>query len=215
MLEELKEIVCWANKELQRQRLVTMTSGNVSGRDFDGQLAVIKPSGVSFDDLEPEDMVVVDFEGKVVEGNKRPSVDTATHLYVYRHMPEVGSVIHTHSNYATSFAALGRGIPVCLTAMGDEFGCPVPCSGYAKIGGEEIGAEIVKTIGESPAVLIKNHGVFTVGRDARAALKAAVMVEDIAKTMHLAMLRGKPIEIPPEEVRRLYDVYHTNYGQKK
>lgn len=215
MLEELKQAVCWANRELPRQGLVTMTSGNVSGRDFDKQLAVIKPSGVSFDDLKPEEMVVVDLEGKVVEGKLKPSVDTATHLYVYRHMPEVGSVIHTHSNYATSFAALGQGIPVCLTAMGDEFGCPVPCSGYAKIGGEEIGAEIVKTIGKSPAVLIKNHGVFAVGKSVRAALKAAVMVEDIAKTMHLAMLRGKPIEIPPEEVKRLWDVYHSNYGQEK
>lgn len=215
MLEELKQAVCWANRELPRQGLVTMTSGNVSGRDFEKQLAVIKPSGVSFDDLKPEEMVVVDLEGKVVEGKLKPSVDTATHLYVYRHMPEVGSVIHTHSNYATSFAALGQGIPVCLTAMGDEFGCPVPCSGYAKIGGEEIGAEIVKTIGKSPAVLIKNHGVFAVGKSVRAALKAAVMVEDIAKTMHLAMLRGKPIEIPPEEVKRLWDVYHSNYGQEK
>ncbi|MDK1031306.1 MAG: L-ribulose-5-phosphate 4-epimerase [Planctomycetia bacterium] len=215
MLEELKQAVCWANRELPRQGLVTMTSGNVSGRDFDKQLAIIKPSGVSFDDLKPEEMVVVDLEGKVVEGKLKPSVDTATHLYVYRHMPEVGSVIHTHSNYATSFAALGQGIPVCLTAMGDEFGCPVPCSGYAKIGGEEIGAEIVKTIGKSPAVLIKNHGVFAVGKSVRAALKAAVMVEDIAKTMHLAMLRGKPIEIPPEEVKRLWDVYHSNYGQEK
>jgi len=214
MLEKLKAGVCWANRELPRHGLVTMTSGNVSGRNFDKQLVVIKPSGVSFDDLQPEHMVVVDLEGKIVEGKLKPSVDTATHLYVYRHMPEVGSVIHTHSNYATSFAVLGQSIPVCLTAMGDEFGCPVPCSGYAKIGGEEIGAEVVKTIGSSPAVLIKNHGVFTVGKDVHAALKAAVMVEDIAKTTHLAMLRGKAIEIPEAEVKRLYDVYHTKYGQK-
>jgi len=213
LLEELKALVCRMNKELPKNGLVTMTSGNVSGRDAETDYVVIKPSGVSFEDLTPEDMSVVDVYGNVFEGKLKPSVDTATHLYVYRHMSEVGGMVHTHSNYATSFAVLGQPIPVCLTAMGDEFGGPIPVSDYAKIGGEEIGEQIVEHIGSSPAILIKNHGVFTVGKDAKAAVKAAVMVEDIAKTVHLAMLRGKPLEIPPEEVERLHKAYMENYGQ--
>ena len=213
MLEKLKELVCLMNKELPKNGLVTMTSGNVSGRDFDSGLVVIKPSGVSFDGLSPADMSVVDLDGKVVEGPLKPSVDTATHLFIYRHMPQVGGVVHTHSNYATSFAALGQPIPVCLTAMGDEFGGPIPISDYAKIGGEEIGEQVVKHIGKSPAILIKNHGVFTVGKDAKTALKAAVMTEDVAKTVHLAMLRGKPLVIPPKEVARLHRAYMEKYGQ--
>ena len=201
------------NKELPRNRLVTMTSGNVSGRDFETDYAVIKPSGVGFEALRPEDMLVIDLEGNVIEGELKASVDTATHVYIYRHMPKVGGGVHTHSNYATSFAALGQPIAVYLTAMGDEFGGPIPISEYAKIGGEEIGEQVVKHIGRSPAILLKNHGVFTVGKDAKAALKAAVMCEDIAKTVHLAMLRGQPIEIPPEEVARLHKRYMEKYGQ--
>lgn len=214
MLEQLKEIVCKMNKELPRNRLVTMTSGNVSGRDFDTNYVVIKPSGVHFEELTPEDLPVVDLSGNVIEGKLKPSVDTATHLYIYRHMPRVGGIVHTHSNYATSFAVLGQPIPVCLTAVGDEFGGPVPVSEYAKIGGEEIGEQVVKHIGDSPAILMKNHGVFAIGRNSQAAVKAAVMCEDVAKTMHLAMLRGKPIEIPPEEVERLHKRYAQNYGQQ-
>ena len=214
MLEQLKELVCEMNKELPKNRLVTMTSGNVSGRDFETNYAVIKPSGVSFEALAPEDMLVVDLEGNAIEGRLKPSVDMATHLYIYRHEPEVGGGVHTHSNYATSFAALGQPIPVFLTAMGDEFGVPIPISEYAKIGGEEIGEQVVKHIGRSPAILLKNHGVFAIGKDAKAAVKAAVMCEDIAKTVHLAMLRGQPIEIPPEEVARLHKRYMEKYGQQ-
>jgi len=214
LLEQLKEIVCATNKELPKNGLVTMTSGNVSGRDFDTNHVVIKPSGVNFDELAPEDMLVVDLDGNIIEGRLKLSVDTATHLYIYRHMPEVGGAVHTHSNYATSFAALGRPIPVCLTAMGDEFGGPVPISEYAKIGGEEIGEQVVKHIGDSPAILLKNHGVFTIGKNPKAALKAAVMCEDVAKTTHLAMLRGQPIEIPPKEVARLHKRYVEKYGQQ-
>jgi len=213
LLEKLKHIVCEMNKELPRRGLVTMTSGNVSGRDFETDYVVIKPSGVDFEELKPHDMLVVDLQGNVIEGKLKPSVDTATHLYIYRHMPHVGGAVHTHSNYATSFAALGQPIPVYLTAMGDEFGGPIPISEYAKIGGEEIGEQVVKHIGSSPAILLKNHGVFTIGKDPKAALKAAVMCEDIAKTVHLAMLRGRPIEIPPKEVARLHKRYMEKYGQ--
>lgn len=213
MLDELKSTICMYNKSLLSHGLVAMTSGNVSGRDFEAGLAVVKPSGVDFEDLQPGMMCVTDLHGNVVEGAYKPSVDTATHLYVYRHMPEVGCVIHTHSNYATAFAALGMPIPVYLTAIADEFGCEIPVSDYAKIGGEEIGEQIVSRIGKSLAILMRSHGVFTIGRTARDAFKAAVMVEDVAKTVHLALTLGQPEVIPPDEVERAYKRYHEKYGQ--
>jgi len=215
MLEQLKQLVCAMNKQLTRWGLVTWTSGNVSGRDFDTDLVVIKPSGVSFDDLTPDHMPVVDLHGKLVEGDLKTSVDAATHLYIYRHRDDVGGVAHTHSNYATSFAALGQPIPVCLTAMGDEFGGPVPVSEYAKIGGEEIGEQVVKHIGRSPAILIRNHGVFTIGATPEAAFKAAVMLEDVARTCFLAMQLGGLEEIPTEEVARAHRRYQEKYGQRE
>jgi len=199
--------------ELPKNRLVTWTSGNVSGRDSETNLVVIKPSGVRYETMQPADLVVVDLEGKVVEGDLNPSVDTPTHLYVYRYRPDVGGVVHTHSPYATTFAALGRPVPVYLTAMADEFGGPIPCGRYCKIGGEEIGQEIVQAIGDSLAILIKSHGVFTIGPTATAATKAAVMVEDVARTVHLALQLGQPEEIPPEEVARAHRRYVEKYGQ--
>lgn len=215
MLEELRRCVCKVNRELLRQGLVTMTSGNASGRDPETGLVAIKPSGVSFDDLAPEHIVVVDLEGTVVWGELTPSIDTETHLYIYRHRPDVSGVVHTHSNYATSFAALGQPIDCCLTAMADEFGGPIPCGPFAPIGSEAIGRAVVEHIGRSPAILLQNHGVFTVGKSPEAALKAAVMTEDLAKTMHLALLRGRPIPMEPREVERLHEQYRTRYGQKK
>lgn len=214
MLEDLRRAVCEANLILPRSGLVTWTSGNVSGRDGASGLIVIKPSGVRYEELTPEDMVVVDLDGRVVEGRLRPSVDAPTHLYVYRHRPDVGGMVHTHSPYATAFAALGRPIPVCLTAMADEFGGPIPCGAYAQIGGEQIGQEIVRSIGPSPAILLKNHGVFTIGPTPMAAVKAAVMTEDVARTVHLAMLLGQPDEIPADEVARAHRQYVEQYGQR-
>ncbi len=214
LLTQLRTLVCEMNKELPRNGLVTMTSGNVSGRDPETGYVVIKPSGVSFEALTPENLSVVDLEGNVVESELAPSVDTATHLYIYRHMPRVNGVVHTHSNYATSFAALGEPIPAVLTAIADEFGGPIPCGPYCQIGEEQIGQAVVEHIGICPAILLQNHGVFTVGPDPKAALKAAVMVEDVAKTVHLAMLRGKPIPIPEEEVLRGHRRYQEKYGQK-
>jgi L-ribulose-5-phosphate 4-epimerase len=214
MLERLREEVCEMNLELARNRLVTMFSGNVSGRDPETNYVVIKPSGMSYRTMKPEDMVIVDMDGNVVEGKHKPSVDTLTHLYIYRHRPDVNGITHTHSNYATSFAALGQPIPVYLTAMADDFGGPVPCTDYAPVGSEAIGKEILRVIGKSPAVLVKNHGVFTIGKSPFEALKIAVMLEDIAKTIHLALLRGKPEEIPPEEVERAYNWHQKFYGQK-
>lgn len=213
MLEKLRQEVWQMNLELPKNRLVTMTSGNVSGRDRGTNYAVIKPSGVKYEDLKSSDMVVVDLEGKVIEGELRPSFDTLTHLYVYRHRQDVNGIVHTHSNYATSFAALGEPIPVCLTAMADQFGGPIPVGAYARIGEEEIGKEIIRSIGESPAILMKNHGVFTLGPSPRTALKTAVTLEDLAKTVFLAMLRGAPLEIPEEEVKRAHKKYMEQYGQ--
>ena len=213
MLEELREEVYRMNLELPKNGLVSMTSGNVSGRDKETGYVVIKPSGVSYEDLKLSHMVVVDLEGKIIEGSLKPSVDTPTHLYIYRHRDDVNGIVHTHSNYATSFAALGKPIPVYLTAMADEFGGSIPVGAYAKIGGEEIGKEIINSIGDSPAILMKNHGVFTIGPSPKAALKAAVMLEDVAKTVFLALLQGTPDELPPEEVKRAHRRYKEKYGQ--
>jgi L-ribulose-5-phosphate 4-epimerase len=213
MFEERKEEVCRLNLELPANNLVVWTSGNVSVRDPESGYVVIKPSGVKFEDLQPEQMVVVDLEGQIIAGELKASSDTASHLYIYRHMPEVNGVVHTHSNYATAFAALGRPIPPVLTAIADEFGGPIPCGGFALIGGEEIGRIVVESIGRSPACLLKNHGVFTVGPTGEKALKAAVMVEDVAKTVWLALQMGQPDEIPVEDIAKLYDRYTNVYGQ--
>ncbi len=215
ILPDLRKFVCDMNKELPKNNLVTMTSGNVSGRDPETGYVVIKPSGVSFDELTPECMSVVGPDGAIIESELAPSVDTVTHLYIYTHMPSVNGIVHTHSNYATSFAALGEPIPAVLTAIADEFGGPIPCGPYCRIGGEEIGKAVVEYIGSSPAILLQNHGVFTVGPDPKAALKAAVMCEDVAKTVYLAMLRGKPIPIPEDEVLRAHKRYQEKYGQRK
>jgi L-ribulose-5-phosphate 4-epimerase len=213
MLEALREELWLLHLELPKNHLVVWTSGNVSARDPESGLVVIKPSGVQYDELRPENLIVVNLQGEVVEGELKPSSDTASHLYIYRYRPEVNGVVHTHSPYATAFAALGRPIPVYLTAMADEFGGPIPCAGFALIGGEEIGKQVVEHIGTSPAVLLKNHGVFTIGPTAEAAVKAAVMVEDAARTVWLALQLGQPEEIPPEDVAKLHHRYTHVYGQ--
>lgn len=214
MLEQLKETVWKLHLELPKQGLVVWTAGNISARDPATGLVVIKPSGIMYDELRPEDHVVVTLDGEVVEGALKPSSDTASHLYVYRHRPDVNGVVHTHSAYATAFAAHGRAIPVHLTAIADEFGGPIPCAGFALIGGEEIGRQVVEHLGASPAVLLKNHGVFTVGPTARDALKAAVMVEDAARSVCIALQLGQPDEIPAADVAKLHDRYTHVYGQQ-
>ena len=212
ILPELRAQVCAANRRLPALGLVTWTSGNVSAIDPTTQLVVIKPSGRLFDELTPEDMVVVDVNGKVVEGKLGASSDTAAHVYVYKHREDVRSVVHTHSNYATAFAAVGRSIPVYLTAIADEFGTEIPLGAYASIGGDAIGREICRSIGTSPAILMKQHGVFTVGHSINAALKAAVMVEDVAKTVWLASQIGELAELPAAEVAANFDRYANRYG---
>jgi L-ribulose-5-phosphate 4-epimerase len=211
-LRTLREEVCRANRALLDEGLVTWTSGNVSGRDPETGLIVIKPSGLKFPELTPENMVIVDPDTRLVEGDLGPSSDTASHAYVYRHRPDVMGVVHTHSNYATAFAAVGRPIPVVLTAIADEFGCEIPCAPYARIGGQQIGKTIVEHIGPSLAVLMRQHGVFTIGSSVEKALKAAVMVEDIAKTVWLALQIGDVEELPAEEIAANYERYSTRYG---
>ncbi len=213
MLEHLKEELWRLHLELPKNGLVKWTGGNVSARDPETGLVVIKPSGVRYEVLRPEDHVVVDMDGVVVEGTLKPSSDTASHLYIYRHRPDVNGVVHTHSPYATAFAALGQPIPCCLTAIADEFGGPIPCAGFALIGSEAIGKQVVEHIGSSRAVLLKQHGVFTIGETAEAAVKAAVMVEDVAKTVWLALQMGEVEELDPEAVERLHQRYTQVYGQ--
>lgn len=212
-LEKLREEVWKCNLELPKNGLVKMTSGNVSGRDPESNLVVIKPSGFSYEEMTPEHMVVVNLEGDILEGDLKPSVDTATHLYIYRHRPDVFGVAHTHSPYATSFAALGQPIPACLTTTA-MLGGEVPLGGYVPVGGEAIGAEIVRKIGKALAIVMQNHGVFTIGSSARVATKMAVEVEEIAHITHLALQRGKPILLSPEQIQEMADLYTYEYGQK-
>ncbi|MGI6368001.1 MAG: L-ribulose-5-phosphate 4-epimerase [Anaerolineae bacterium] len=214
-LDTLRQQVYEGNCMLPKAGLVTWTSGNVSGRDPASGYVVIKPSGVRYEDMRPEDMVIIDLDGRVIRGTLKPSVDAATHLYVYRHRPDVFGMVHTHSTFATAFAAARRPIPVFLTAMADEFGGPIPLGGYCQIGGEAIGEELVRSIGSSPAILIESHGVFTIGPSVEAAVKAAVMVEDVARTVFYAQQLGDLQEIPPEEVERAHRQYKTGYGQSR
>jgi L-ribulose-5-phosphate 4-epimerase len=213
MLEKLRQEVYRLHLELPINNLVTWTSGNISARDPETNLVVIKPSGVMYDELFPERMVILDLNGTIVEGDLKPSSDTATHLYIYRQRSDVGGIVHTHSPFATAFAAVGKPIPPYLTAICDEFGGPIPVGEFAPIGGEEIGREVIRSIGNSPAILMQNHGVFTIGKTAKAAVKAAVMVEDIARTMFYAYQLGEPIPISPEMVTRLHRRYKEEYGQ--
>ncbi len=213
MLEKLKEEITKLHLELPANQLVTWTGGNVSARDPETGLVVIKPSGVMYPDLTPDKMVVLDLNGKIIEGNLKPSSDTDTHLYIYRERTDVNGIVHTHSPFATAFAAVGKPIPPVLTAICDEFGGEIPVGGFAPIGDEAIGKEVVKAIGSSPAILMQNHGVFTIGKSAKAAVKAAVMVEDVARTVFYALQLGEIKPIPQEMVARLHKRYTEQYGQ--
>lgn len=216
--EQLRREVWAANLGIYRAGLVTMHSGNVSGIDRQHGHVIIKPSGMDYEKLRPADMVVTGLDGRKVRGKWKPSVDLPHHLYVYRHRPEIGGIVHTHSNYATSFALLGRPIPAYLTAIADEFGAEIPCAPYVDNTGDHIGEAVIeamdRTQGRAPAVLLGQHGAFAFGPTPSAALKTAVMLEDVAKTCHLALLLGKPEPLPAEEVRKWYDRYHSTYGQK-
>ena len=216
---DAREQLVGLHGELVRYGLVVWTAGNVSARaaGADGtDVLVIKPSGVSYDELTAGAMIVCDLDGRVLAGDRAPSSDTAAHAYVYRNRADVGGVVHTHSPYACAWAARREPIPCVLTAMADEFGGPIPVGPFATIGDESIGRGIVETLRahRSPAVLMANHGVFTVGADARAAVKAAVMCEDVARSTHLAYQLGEPVPLPAESVDSLYERYQHVYGQR-
>jgi L-ribulose-5-phosphate 4-epimerase len=215
-LSALRREVCALHLELPRNNLVAWTSGNVSARIEGEDLMLIKPSGVSYDDLTPESLVVCDLHGSVVEGDYAPSSDAATHGYVYRQLPEIGGVAHTHSGYATAWAIHGEPIPCVMTAMADEFGGEIPVGPFALIGDETIGHGIVETLAghHSRAVLMRAHGVFTVGATARDAIKTAVMCEDVARTAHLARALGPVTPLDPDDIEALHDRYQNVYGQR-
>ena len=215
MLENLRKTVWEANVALPKNGLVLWTSGNASARDPETNLVVIKPSGVLFDQLTSENLVVVDLHGNVVEGDLKPSVDTASHLYVYRHRPDVHGVVHTHSPYATSFAIRGEPLPIYTTTSAAVFGGDIPVSEFATIGEEEIGREIVGKIGHNSAILMRSHGVFTIGSSVMSALKAAVILEETAQAVHFALLRGPLAPLPADVVEAGYRVYKSNYGQNQ
>jgi L-ribulose-5-phosphate 4-epimerase len=214
-LEALRAQVAALHAELTRYELVIWTAGNVSARVPGHDLMVIKPSGVPYDELSADRMVVTDLYGNLVEGDFAPSSDTAAHAYVYRHMPEVGGVVHTHSTYACAWAARRESIPCVLTMIADEFGGEIPIGPFARIGDDSIGAGIVDVLrgSRSPAVLMANHGPFTVGPDARSAVKAAVMLEDVARTVHISRQLGEPVPLATEDIDGLYERYQNVYGQ--
>ena len=215
VVAQLRSEVARLHDELPRWDLVVWTAGNVSARVPGHDLLVIKPSGVSYDELSPEAMVVTDFDANLVDGERSPSSDTAAHAYVYRHLPEVGGVVHTHSTYATAWASRGEPIPCVLTMMADEFGGEIPIGPFALIGDDSIGRGIVETLrsSRSPAVLMQNHGPFTVGPTAKAAVKAAVMCEEVARTVHIARQLGEPLAIAQSDIDSLYERYQNDYGQ--
>jgi L-ribulose-5-phosphate 4-epimerase len=215
LLSELREEVCTLHAQLPLNNLVAWTSGNLSARDPETDLVVIKPSGIRFEHLTSKNMVVVDLDGNFVEGDYKASSDTASHCFIYRHMPKVYGVVHTHSRYATAFAVVGRSIPCFTTAMGDEFGGEIPCGGFALVGGQEIGQRVVEALdnSRSPSCLLVNHGVFAVGPSAEKAVKAAIMTEDNAATMFLAYQLGEPVPITQKDIDSLYDRYQNIYGQ--
>ena len=212
---EVRRKVAQLHDELPAHGLVSWTGGNISGRVPGLELFVIKPSGVRYADLTAESMVVCDLNGVVVDGSLRPSSDTAAHAYIYRHRPDVGGVVHTHSPYATAWAAIGEPIPCVLTAMADEFGGEVPIGPFARIGDDAIGEGVVQTLRghRSPAVLMRGHGVFTIGPNASAAVKAAVMCEDVARTVHLARQLGSVAPLSSDDIDALYARYQNDYGQ--
>ena len=215
-LKELRLAVAKANWMLPKAGLVTMHSGNASGYSHDDDLLVIKPSGMDYEEITPDNLVAVRVStGEILGSDLRPSVDLPHHLYLYRNLPDVRGVIHTHSNYATGFAAAGQAIPLVLTALADEFGAEIPCAPYVDNEGEHIGEAILKFRNRSPAILMGNHGVFAWGSSPKAALKAAVMTEDVAKTVWIARQLGNPVPIPVEEAEKWYDRYHNRYGQSK
>ena len=214
MLKELRQEVYESLLELPKNRLVTMHSGTVSGRDPESGLIVIKPTGFRYDKLTPADLIVMDVEGKCLEGNLKPSSDTGTHLYIYKHRSDIHGIVHTHSPYASIFAVLGKSIPPVMTSAA-LLGGEIPLGGYAAVGGEDIGSEIIAKIGSCSAIVMQNHGVYTFATTVWKATVNAVEVEDLAKIAHYAMLHGNPIVLSEQQVKEFQNIYANFYGQKE
>ncbi len=213
MFKELRQEVYESLLELPKNRLVTMHSGTVSGRDPESGLIVIKPSGFRYDKLTPADLVVVDVDGNLIEGDLRPSSDTATHLYMYKHRPDIHGIVHTHSPFASTFAVLGKPIPPVMSSAA-LLGGEIPIGGYAPVGGEDIGSEIMAKLGDCKAIIMQNHGVYTFASTVWQATIYAVEVEDVAKIAHYAMLHGDPIVLTQEQVKEFQEIYGKFYGQE-
>jgi len=214
MLEKLRQEVFESLLELPRNRLVTMHSGTVSGRDPETGNVVIKPTGIRYDKLTPSDLLVMDSSGKILEGTLRRSSDTETHLYLYQHRPDIFGIVHTHSPYACIFAVLGRPIPAVMTSAA-LLGGEIPLGGYAAVGGKDIGSEIIRKIGKCSAIIMQNHGVYTLASTVWQATIDAVEVEDLAKIAHFASLQGEPIVLTQEQIEEFQNIYKTLYGQKE
>jgi L-ribulose-5-phosphate 4-epimerase len=212
MYEDLKKELYKAHMNLEKYGLVAYTSGNVSVKI--NNHVIIKPSGIPYDELKTEDMVVLDMEGNVVEGKLKPSVDSATHLYLYKNLPDVGSIIHTHSPYASAFALLSQPIPVYSTAHADVFGVQVPVSNYAPVGSEAIGKAVIEVVNQAKAVLLSKHGVIVMGKNIKETIRKAIFLEEVAQTAYLARTIGNPESLDEKEAKRLYEFHHSNYGQK-
>ncbi|MFT8704573.1 L-ribulose-5-phosphate 4-epimerase [Bifidobacterium aquikefiricola] len=215
-VKQVREVVSDLHKQLITWNLVVWTAGNVSQRLHTADLMVIKPSGVRYEYLTPSSMVVTDLHGNVVDGTESPSTDTLSHAYIYRHLPDVYGVVHTHSVYATAWAAAGLDVPPVLTLMGDEFGGPIPVGPFREVASEAIGEAVVETLKKypkSPAVLMRNHGPFTIGKDAEAAVKAAAVTEWVSHTIWAARQLGDLTELPQADIDKLNDRYTNVYGQ--
>jgi len=213
LLEELRKEIIEIGKKLKAYNLITLTGGNVSGRDPETGLIGITPSGIEYEKLAPADVVIVDLDGNIKEGKRKPSSDLITHLQIYKEKKEINGIIHTHSTYASCFAVLNESVPVVSTTMANEVGGEVPVAPYAPVGSKELGDSIIKNIGNQKAVLLQSHGVLTYGENPHHALAAAVMLEDAAKIYHLAKSIGEPIRLSEEEIRRANDLFQNVYGQ--
>lgn len=213
MLEDLKLRVSRLLAKLPENKLVCSTGGNVSARDPDTGFMVIKPSGVPYEELSPESLVVVDWKGNRIEGKFKPSSDTASHLYIYQKMPEINGIVHSHSPYASAFAAAEKPIPVVFSETAEEFGGEIPLSEFALVGDEAIGEQVVKYGSKSKAVILRKHGIFTIGSTPEKAVDLAILVENSAFVAWLSFHLNPPAPLSEKEIKALYYRQQNIYGQ--
>ena len=214
LLLDVRKKVIETSRKMLKYGLTTGTWGNISIRHNE-ILVAITPSGVDYETMIPEDVVIVDLMGKVIDGNLKPSSETPMHLAVYRERPDVQAIVHTHSPYASAFAVLGKEIPVVLAEMGSVVGGPVLVTPYCRPGSPEVGSETVRYLRDRAGVLLGNHGVVAVGRNVEEAFTAAMVIEDGARIYQMASVMGTPRLVPEDEINVLRESYMQHYGQKK